>query len=81
MSTTPRNGARVGPDATQIMLQKNDRIREKFVKRMKKLGKDEERCTEERSRQVGLNIRPMLPGFVLTNYTLRSCIMYDIPED
>lgn len=64
MSTTQKGGNRVGPDATQIMLQKNDRIREKYVKRMKTLGKEEERCTEDRTRQVSMQ---SLISYIFTN--------------
>lgn len=47
-------GKSAGPDATQIMLQKNDRIREYHVKELQRLGSEAERSHGDLRKQVCL---------------------------
>lgn len=61
----------VGPDATQIMLQKNDRIKEKFIKDIRKLDCAEQRAAGDLEKQVTfLNLLKIL---LLANELSDSC--------
>lgn len=45
-------GRAAGPDSTQIMLQKNDRIKDKHMKELRRLGCEAQRSSTDLEKQV-----------------------------